>query len=94
VQSARSAPHSIPPGPALCNACGVGFELRLLDTGKLVHDYNTEDAALAFVRDVVRVGGREQAARFVLEERAESGETRTVAHGAALVQLAIEDRAE
>ena len=70
------------------------FELRRLDAGKLVHVYATEAAALAFVRDVVRIGGRDQAACFSLDERDERGQTRRLAQGAALVRRALEDRAE
>ena len=70
------------------------FALRHLDSGKLIHQYRTEGAALAFVRDVIRVGGRERAARFSLEERDMNGETHTLATGASLVQRALEDRAE
>jgi hypothetical protein len=72
----------------------VLFELRHLDSGKLIHQYRTEGAALAFVRDVVRVAGRERAARFMLEERDMNGETHTLATGASLVERALEDRAE
>jgi hypothetical protein len=71
----------------------VVFELRDLRTRKLVYRYNTERAALAFVRDVIRVSGHEEAARFSLEEGDESGEPRTVAAGELLVQRALEDRA-
>jgi len=71
----------------------VIFELRLPDSGKLVHCYPAEDTALAFVRDVVRIAGRDQAARFSLEECDERGERRIVAAGALLVQRALEDRA-
>jgi hypothetical protein len=46
----------------------VVFLLRRRDTGGLVHRYATEGAALSFVRDVLRVAGREQAAGFVLEQ--------------------------
>lgn len=70
------------------------FELRHLDSGKPIHQYRTEGAALAFVRDVVRVAGRERAARFTLEERDTGGQSHTLATGAALVQRALEDRAE
>ena len=72
----------------------VIFELRHLDTGKLVHRYPTEGAALAFVRDVIRVSGRDQAARFSLEEADETYAVHTVSSGASLVQRALEDRAE
>jgi hypothetical protein len=72
----------------------VFFELRYLDTGKLIHRYATESAALAFVRDVVRVGGHDQAAQFMLEQRAETDQPRLIAAGALLVRRALEDRAE
>ena len=72
----------------------VGFDLRRRDTGGLVHHYAAESAALAFVRDVVRIAGREQAARFILDEQDVRNQTRTVAEGLALVQRAIEDRAD
>ena len=49
----------------------VVFELRRRDTGSLVHAYATEGAALAFVRDVIFIGGRDQAACFALEVRDE-----------------------
>jgi hypothetical protein len=71
----------------------VVFELRLQESGKLVHCYPAESAALAFMRDVVRIGGRDQAARFSLEECDERGERRIIAAGAVLVQRALEDRA-
>jgi hypothetical protein len=71
----------------------VAFELRLHDSDKLVHCYPAEGAALAFVRDVVRIAGRDEGARFSLEEFEEGGERRIVAAGAVLVQRALEDRA-
>lgn len=70
------------------------FQLRHLESGGLIHRYATEGAALAFVRDVARVGGRDQAARFALEERNDRGELRSVATGSLLVKRALEDRAE
>jgi hypothetical protein len=61
--------------PMPCGFSEVMFELRRLDTGGLVHRYETEGAALAFVRDVVRVGGHERAACFALvEQDSEGGE--------------------
>lgn len=68
------------------------FELRRLGSGGLVHQYATEAGALAFVRDVVRIGGHEQAAQFVLDERDEGGQLHTVAESEALVRRALEDR--
>ena len=69
------------------------FELRHRDTGKLIHAYATEGAALAFVRDVIFIGGRDQASCFALEVRDELGHPRTLAEGLALVQRALEERA-
>jgi uncharacterized membrane protein len=69
------------------------FELRRLETGGLVHQYATEAAALAFLRDIIRVAGREQAARFALQQRDAEAQVRTLAEGAALVRRALEDRA-
>ncbi len=79
---------------ALQLSTGVVFDLRRLDTGSLVHQYATEGAALAFIRDVVRIRGREQAACFVLDERDVQGNTHAVAEGADLVRRALQDRAK
>jgi hypothetical protein len=81
-------------GPHSAGKVRVVFELRHQDSAKLIRDYRTEGAALAFIRDVVRVGGRVQAAQFILEERREDGQVRTVATGDSLVRRALEDRAE
>lgn len=70
------------------------FELRERASGKLIHRYATEGAALALVRDVIRVGGRDQAAVFTLAEHGDNGYDVVLASGAALVQRALEDRAE
>jgi hypothetical protein len=70
----------------------VLFELRRLDTGDLVHRYPTEAAALAFVRDVIRIGGHDQAAIFALDACNPDGQVRRVAEGVALVQRALEYR--
>jgi hypothetical protein len=69
------------------------FELRRLDTGGLVHRYDSESAALAFVRDVVRVAGHQQAACFSLDEQDAEGRQHTVAEGADLVGRALKDQA-
>ena len=80
--------------PRVQNFRRVVFELRRLDTGGLIHQYATEGAALAFLRDVIRVAGREQAACFALGQQDERRQVRTVVQGAALVRRALEDRAE
>ena len=72
-------------GPCLADLSEVVFELRRLDTGGLVHRYQTEAAALAFVRDVVRVGGRERAACFALVEPDSEGGEHPIAEGSDLV---------
>jgi len=69
------------------------FDLRRLETGGLVHRYETESAALAFVRDVVRIGGHEQAASFALEDQDAEGNTHTIAKGTDPVRRAVQDRA-
>jgi hypothetical protein len=71
----------------------VQFELRRTDTGGLVHRYDTEGAALAFVRDVVRVAGHQQAACFALDQQDSDGHRHAVAEGADLVERALQDRA-
>ena len=69
------------------------FALRRVETGGLVSRYETEGAALAFIRDVVRIGGHERAASFALEEQDAEGNTHTIAKGADLVRRAVQDRA-
>ena len=69
------------------------FDLRRLETGGLVYRYETERAALAFVRDVVRIGGHEQAACFALEEVDAEANTHAIAKGADLVRRALQDGA-
>ena len=71
----------------------MAFELRRLDTGGLVHRYDSEGAALAFIRDVIRVTGREQAATFALYEQHSEGREQPIAEGADLVWRALQDRA-
>ena len=78
----------------LHNKLPMAFELRHLESGTLVYSYISEGAALAFLRDVIRIGGRDRAAGFTLVECDEGGDKRTVASGAALVRRALEDRAE
>ena len=70
------------------------YELRHLDTAALVRTYEKEGAALAFLRDVVRLGSRDAASRFVLSQEDEHGETRVVAEGEALVRRALADQTE
>jgi hypothetical protein len=69
------------------------YRLRHLRTGRPIHSYRAESAALAFVRDVVRFGGREQAGQFALEYEADSGQLTRLAEGEPLVRHALEDRA-
>ena len=72
---------------------GVVFELRRRDTGGLIHRYDSEGAALAFVRDVVRVAGPDQPACFALYEQDSEGREQPIAEGADLVWRALQDRA-
>ena len=71
----------------------MAYHLRRLANGRLVHSYQAESAALAFVRDVVRFGSREQAAQFALDYEDESGHRTRLAEGGGLVTRALEDRA-
>ena len=77
----------------LCSTEGVVFQLRRLDTGGLVHHYATEGAALAFIRDIVRIAGHEQAACFALDEWDSEGKVERVADGVELVRRALQDMA-
>jgi hypothetical protein len=63
------------------------YALRHLDTAALVRNYEKEGAALAFLRDVVRLGSRDAASRFVLSQEDEHGNTRVVAEGEGLAAL-------
>jgi hypothetical protein len=69
----------------------TSVELRYIATRRLIRRYTREGAALAFVRDVVRLGSREQAARFELVVVDESSGQVRVTEGAALVKRALED---
>jgi hypothetical protein len=68
------------------------LQLRHLGTGAVIRSYETEDPALAFVRDVVRFGSRQEAAQFALVRVAEQGHASTIAEGEALVKRALEDQ--
>jgi hypothetical protein len=71
----------------------MAYQLRHLRTGHLIHSYWTESAALAFVRDVVRFGSREQASQFALDFEDDRGQSTRLADGGLLVTRALEDRA-
>ena len=77
----------------LCSTEGVVFQLRRLDTGGLVHHYATEGAALAFIRDIVRIADHEQAACFALDEEDTEGKVHRIADSVELVRRALQDRA-
>jgi hypothetical protein len=70
----------------------VAFELRHLLSGAVIRNYASEGAALAFVRDVVRVRGHRDAARFALTYTNEHRVVQRVAEAEALVARALEDR--
>jgi hypothetical protein len=91
IRAGKRIPDSRPV-PCARSHCVV-FELRRLDTGGLVHRYDSEGAALAFVRDVVRVAGHQQAACFALDEQDSRGQTHAIAEGTDLVRRALQDRA-
>ena len=70
------------------------YALRHLGTAALVRNYEKEGAVLAFLRDVVRLGSRDEASHFVLSHEDEHGTTRVVAEGEALVRRALADQSE
>jgi hypothetical protein len=72
----------------------MAYHLRHLHTGDLIRSYGTESAALAFVRDVVRFGSREDASHFALDHEDEHGRSSRIADGGSLVTRALEDRAK
>ncbi len=72
----------------------MAYHLRHLRTGDLIRTYEAESAALAFVRDVVRFGSRENAAQFALDYEDEHGRSSRIAEGRLLVTRALEDRAK
>jgi len=70
----------------------VCFQLAHKLTGRLIHTYAREGAALAFVRDIVRLRSRQDAAQFRLRVVPRDAPPATVAEGDQLVQMALEDR--
>ena len=71
---------------------GVRFQLAHAQTGRLIWTYSGEGAALAFVRDVVRLRSHRDAAQFELRMVDNGARTTTLARGEQLVRLALEDR--
>jgi len=69
----------------------VAFELWYLQTPSLVHTFESEGAALGFVRDVVVFAGRDAATQFQLF-RIDSRRISVVAEGKSLMRRALEDR--
>jgi enoyl-CoA hydratase/carnithine racemase len=70
----------------------IAFQLSHVETGKLIRTYAREAAALGFVRDVVRLRGRLEAAQFELRALHTDAPTTTVAEADQLVKRALEDR--
>ena len=70
----------------------VAYRLIYTPTWQLVRSYAGEAAALGFVRDVVRLGGRQAAAQFALQMAGDGGEPTMVAAGEELMRRALEDR--
>jgi hypothetical protein len=68
------------------------LDLVFAITGKVIHSYERESAALGFIRDVVLFGSHQAAAQFSLHRvRVGLGHT-TLVEGELLVQRALEDR--
>ena len=84
----------LPSGPRFARDDRVPYQLRHLDTGAIVRTYDKESAALAFLRDVMRLGSRDAATRFSLTEEGEHGVGRPIAEGAALLRRALADQAD
>jgi hypothetical protein len=68
------------------------FELRQIPTRLLIRAYTRESAALAFVRDVVRLAGREEASQFELLVADRGSVVMHIAGGVELAERALEDR--
>src|SRR5689334_13721805 len=58
--------HANSSGRMVCTGGSMTYALRYLDTAALVRNYEKDGAALAFLRDVVRLGSRDAASRFLL----------------------------
>ena len=69
----------------------AGFELWHLETTAPIHTYESEGAALAFVRDVVVFAGRPAGARFQLF-RVDANGLCLVAEGEILMRRALEGK--
>jgi hypothetical protein len=67
------------------------FELRHIRTRRLIRAYTRESAALAFVRDVVHLGDREQASQFELLVADGASMRMQIAKGVELVKRALQD---
>lgn len=78
--------------PTTRGGIGVAFELRHLLSGAVIRVYASEGPALAFVRDVVRIRGHYDAARFALTYTNEHNVVRRIAEAEVLVTRALEDR--
>jgi hypothetical protein len=66
----------------------VFYELWDLETRNLVGNFDTQEEALLFVREVLDTYGLEAAKTFALGTEDENGETTAIAQGPALVDLA------
>lgn len=64
------------------------YELWDTESGNLINTYNTEEAALAIVRDLIALNGFSYAEFLALGRQSSSGEIEMVAEGSALVARA------
>jgi hypothetical protein len=66
----------------------VIFEIWDTETRNLLGDFDSEDAALALVRDILAANGAEIASTLALVSEDTGGRFKTLAHGAELLERA------
>lgn len=65
------------------------FELWELESANLIVEYDSEDAALEFVRSAIRAHGREYVLSWELARAPVHGDTEAIASGEKLVERAF-----
>jgi hypothetical protein len=85
------APQAVYPLPST-SLDGRVYQLLFAHSRQLVHTFASEGAALALLRDIVRVRGHRDAAQFELCEVRNGVPQAPIATGDDLVRRAVEDR--
>ncbi len=67
----------------------AGFELWSMSSGNLLDDFDTEEEALATIRELIVLNGPETTDELALTYVGDDGQSRTVALGPALEQLVL-----